>query len=170
MLYDYPAISLALDHLADAIRFESRQTISLIGIQRGGSVVADALQARLEHAGEQVDRGNLDISFYRDDLDTIGPHPEVHPSLIPFDINGKTLWLVDDVLYTGRTIRAALGEIFDYGRPAAVRLAVLLDRGGRELPISADAVGLRHEAPPGMSVKLVYAQSEWRIIQQRVQA
>jgi len=169
MLYDHAAISQALDHLASAIARESAETISLIGIQRGGSVVADALQARLEQSGKYVDRGNLDISFYRDDLDTIGPHPEVHPSHIPYDINGKTLWLIDDVLYTGRTIRAALGEIFDYGRPWSVRLAVLLDRGGRELPINADAVGLHHEAPQGISVKLMHQGNEWRIIQQRVQ-
>jgi len=167
-IFDQASIGKALDGLAATIGNSVEDAVYLVGIQRGGALVADALQARLQQAGVQVERGDLDISFYRDDLDTIGPHPEVHPSHIPFDVNGKTLWLIDDVLYTGRTIRAALGEIFDYGRPAAVRLAVLLDRGGRELPIMADAVGLRHEAPPGISVKLGYDASEWRIVRRRV--
>jgi len=168
ILFDHAAISQALDLVADTIQSESSDSVCLIGIQLGGSVVADALQARLESKGLKVDRGNLDISFYRDDLDTIGPHPEVYPSLIPFDINGRTIWLVDDVLYTGRTIRAALGEIFDYGRPWAIRLAVLLDRGGRELPITADAVGLNFEATVGTSVKLIHQDDEWRIVKRRI--
>jgi len=137
----------------------------LIGILRGGARVADALQRYLEQNGCKVNRGDLDISFYRDDLDTIGPHPEVHPSHLPFDLDGKTIWLIDDVLYSGRTIRAALGEIFDYGRPDRVKLAVLLDRGGRELPISADITGLYHEAPADVSVKLICHDPDWRIEQ-----
>ncbi len=167
-IFDSATIERALDSLAERIALGTQGTISLIGIQRGGAVVADALQSRLERAGFAVERGNLDISFYRDDLDTIGPHPQVHPSQLPFDISGKVLWLVDDVLYTGRTVRAALGEIFDYGRPAAVRLAVLIDRGGRELPIRADAVGLYHEAPGDVSVKLVFGEGDWRIVQKRI--
>ncbi len=169
-IYGTAAISQALAALAERIALDASSTVSLIGIQRGGAAVADALQLRLECAGFVVERGNLDISFYRDDLDTVGPHPEVHPSELPFDISGKTVWLVDDVLYTGRTIRAALGEIFDYGRPARVRLAVLVDRGGRELPISADAAGLYHEAPAATSVKLLHAEKDWRIVQKRMKA
>jgi len=164
VLYDAAAIKAALDHMAQVMQAPD---VSIIGIQRGGAIVADALQQRLQRIGCEVARGNLDISFYRDDLDTIGAHPEVHPSSIPFDVSGRDIWLVDDVLYTGRTIRAALGEIFDYGRPDSVRLAVLVDRGGRELPIAADLTGLRHEVPAGTSVKLVAGPS-WRIEQRRV--
>jgi len=167
-LYDAAAIRQALDALAEKIRADGASPLYLVGIQRGGAVVADAVQERLEQGGITVERGNLDISFYRDDLDTIGPNPEVRPSHLPFDMNGKVIWLVDDVLYTGRTIRAALGEIFDYGRPAAVRLAVLVDRGGRELPVHADIIGLHHEAPAGISVKLLFDDPGWRIIQRRV--
>jgi len=164
ILYDALAIQETLDCMAMAMQSPE---VYIIGIQRGGAIVADTLQQRLQSAGCSVERGNLDISFYRDDLDTIGAHPEIHPSDIPFDVGEKDIWLVDDVLYTGRTIRAALGEIFDYGRPDTVRLAVLIDRGGRELPIAADLTGLHHEAPAGMSVKLV-ANAAWHIEQRRV--
>ncbi len=164
VLYDATAIEAALDRMAQAMQAPK---VSIIGIQRGGAIVADALQQRLRSIGCDVERGNLDISFYRDDLDTIGAHPEIHPSDIPFDVSGRDIWLVDDVLFTGRTIRAALGEIFDYGRPDSVRLAVLVDRGGRELPIAADLTGLHHEAPAGISVKLVAGPS-WHIEQRRV--
>ena len=164
VLYDAAAIQAALDRMARAMQAEK---VCIIGIQRGGAIVADALQQRLQSVGCGIERGNLDISFYRDDLDTIAAHPEVHPSDIPFDVGGRDIWLVDDVLYTGRTIRAALGEIFDYGRPDRVRLAVLVDRGGRELPIAADLTGLHHEAPAGMSVELV-ANASWHIEQRRI--
>ncbi|MDX8408229.1 MAG: bifunctional pyr operon transcriptional regulator/uracil phosphoribosyltransferase PyrR [Mariprofundaceae bacterium] len=165
VIFDTPAVEQALDHMAAAIHGDQ---IFLVGIQRGGSDVANALQERLQARGENVVRGNLDISFYRDDLDTIGPNPEVRPSHLPFDVSGKTIWLVDDVLFTGRTIRAAMGEIFDYGRPAAIRLAVLVDRGGHELPIAADLTGLTHEANEVCSVKLVCADSGWHIEQRQV--
>ncbi len=165
VIFDTPAVEQALDHMAAAIQGDQ---IFLVGIQRGGADVANALQERLQARGGDVVRGNLDISFYRDDLDTIGPNPEVRPSHMPFDISGKIIWLVDDVLFTGRTIRAAMGEIFDYGRPAAIRLAVLVDRGGHELPIAADLTGLNHEAKEAFSVKLVCAESGWHIEQRRV--
>lgn len=170
LIYDNAAVSAALDRMAMAIKSQGEE-VALIGIERGGAQVADAVQKRLERAGCIVERGNLDISFYRDDLDTIGANPEVRPSHMPFDISGRTVWLVDDVLYTGRTIRAALGEVFDYGRPDAVRLCVLLDRGGRQLPISPDIAGLMHAADAGCSVKLVtgdIAESGWRIVKRRV--
>jgi len=158
-------VDKALEHMAEAM---AAPEVWLIGIRRGGSQVADRLQSLLTAAGSSVHRGDLDISFYRDDLDTIGPNPEVRPSRLPFDLSGRTLWLVDDVLYTGRTIRAALGELFDYGRPAGIRLAVLLDRGGRQLPIAADVAGLSHPAPDGHSVKLRYDGDDWRIIEKQV--
>jgi pyrimidine operon attenuation protein/uracil phosphoribosyltransferase len=170
MLYDAATIDEALERMAATIRQQSPagEPITIIGILRGGARVADALQKRLETVGCATERGDLDISFYRDDLDTIGPHPEVRPSRMPFDINGRHIWLVDDVLYTGRTIRAALGELFDYGRAASIRLAVLLDRGGRELPICAEIAGLRHEAPADISVKLFSDDDHWHIEQRRV--
>jgi pyrimidine operon attenuation protein/uracil phosphoribosyltransferase len=98
--------------------------------------------------------GTLDVSFYRDDYEKIGLHRGVMPSDIPFDVDGRHLILVDDVLYTGRTIRAAMNELFDYGRPASIRLAALVDRGGRELPIAADFVGAALQIEPGKSIAL----------------
>jgi pyrimidine operon attenuation protein / uracil phosphoribosyltransferase len=166
VIYDHAAVNAALDHMAERMRQQSND-LALVGIERGGSRVADAIQQRLESAGCTIARGDLDISFYRDDLDTIGANPEVRPSHLPFDPSGRTVWLVDDVLYTGRTIRAALGEIFDYGRPDCVRLAVLLDRGGRQLPIAADVTGLMHAADQDCSVKLV-TEGDWHIVQRRV--
>ncbi len=163
-IFDRAAVEQALERMANTLQADD---VCLIGIQRGGAKVADTLHQRLESRGCHVERGNLDISFYRDDLDTIGANPEVHPSYLPFDVTGKMIWLVDDVLYTGRTIRAALGEIFDYGRPAGIHLAVLLDRGGRELPIAAGYAALTHKADVNFSVKLVTG-GDWRIERRKV--
>ena len=110
----------------------------MIGIHSGGVWVAERLHTLL---GLVEPLGKLDISFYRDDFTRIGLNPAVRPSQLPFTVDERHIILVDDVLYTGRTIRAALNEIFDYGRPDSVTLAVLVDRGGRELPIQADVVG-----------------------------
>ena len=114
----------------------------LVGIQRRGVPlahrVADAIR---EHEGVTVPVGALDITFYRDDLSLVAQQPLVKGTAIPFDLNGSTVILVDDVLYTGRTIRAAMDALIDFGRPQAIRLAVLVDRGHRELPIRADHVG-----------------------------
>lgn len=123
----------------------------MVGIHTGGAWIAERLHARL---GFTEPLGRLDISFYRDDFTRIGMHPQVRPSQLPFEIDGRHLILVDDVLYTGRTVRAALNELFDYGRPASVALAVLIDRGGRELPIAADVVGTTLALPPERHVKL----------------
>jgi pyrimidine operon attenuation protein/uracil phosphoribosyltransferase len=98
--------------------------------------------------------GVLDISFYRDDFSRLGLNPQVKPSQLPLDITDQNIILVDDILHTGRTIRAAMNELFDYGRPASVSLAVLIDRGGRELPISAQMVGDAVELPAHQHVKL----------------
>ncbi len=123
----------------------------LIGIHTGGLWVAE----RLHHAFKlTVPLAALDVSFYRDDYHHRGLHPNVRHSDIPFEVEERHLVLVDDVLYTGRTIRAALNEIFDYGRPGRVQLAALLDRGGRQLPIAADFVGATAQLPPGQSVEL----------------
>jgi pyrimidine operon attenuation protein / uracil phosphoribosyltransferase len=114
----------------------------LIGIQRRGVPLAHRIAgAILEHEGVVVPVGALDITFYRDDLSLIAQQPVVKGTAIPFDLNGATVILVDDVLYTGRTIRAAIDALFEFGRPARVQLAVLADRGHRELPIRPDYVG-----------------------------
>jgi len=118
------------------------QGLALVGIQRRGvplaQRVADAIE---EHEGVRLPVGALDITFYRDDLSLVAQQPIVKGTDLPFDLNGTTVVLVDDVLYTGRTIRAAMDALIDFGRPRAIRLAVLIDRGHRELPIRADHVG-----------------------------
>lgn len=115
--------------------------IAIVGIMTRGADMANRLAERLERIeGTAVPVGNLDISFYRDDV-AIRLSPEVHTTDIPYEVEGRTIVLVDDVLYTGRTIRAALDAIMDFGRPSAIQLAVLVDRGHRELPIRADFVG-----------------------------
>ena len=131
-------IARLADQIAPTLGPEPTQISALVGIHTGGVWVMDALLARL---GRDLPRGVLDISFYRDDFSRIGLHPQVKPSDIPFDMEGRRVLLIDDVLHTGRTIRAAMNVLFDYGRPAAIRLAALLDRGGRELPICPDFVG-----------------------------
>jgi pyrimidine operon attenuation protein/uracil phosphoribosyltransferase len=116
--------------------------LAIIGIQTRGSHLAHRIASvisEIEHT--EVPVGVLDITLYRDDLQTVAEQPVVSESDIPFDVQGKTIILVDDVLYTGRTVRAALDEIIDFGRPKSVQLAVMIDRGHRELPIRADYVG-----------------------------
>ena len=120
--------------LAELIRPQLHKNPALIGIYSGGVWIAERLQSLL---GLSEELGLIDVSFYRDDFAAKGLHPQVKPTVIPFDVEGRHLILVDDVLYTGRTTRAALNELFDYGRPASVEMAVLADRGGRELPIGA---------------------------------
>ena len=116
--------------------------VALVGIHRRGAVLAKRLHALTsELLASEVPLGSVDISFYRDDL-TIRPSaPIVHATQLEFPVQGRTIVIVDDVLYTGRTVRAAIDEIFDYGRPARVQLAVLIDRGHRELPIRPDYIG-----------------------------
>lgn len=123
----------------------------MIGIHTGGVWIARALHAAL---GIEEPLGKLNITFYRDDFTRIGMHPQVTPSNLPFEVDNRHVVLVDDVLHTGRTIRAALNEIFDYGRPASVILATLVDRGGRELPITADVVGTKMELSKRQQIKL----------------
>jgi len=123
----------------------------MIGIHTGGVWVAKQLHSRLSLA-EPI--GELNINFYRDDFTRVGLQPLVSPSRLPFDINGRHILLIDDVLHTGRTVRAALNEIFDYGRPASVLLSVLVERGGRELPIQADVAGEKITLQSNEHIKL----------------
>ncbi|MFQ5644268.1 MAG: bifunctional pyr operon transcriptional regulator/uracil phosphoribosyltransferase PyrR [Thiogranum sp.] len=124
---------------------------AMVGIHTGGVWIAQALHAIL---GIEAPLGVLDISFYRDDFTRIGMNPQVKPSQLPFTLDDRNIILVDDVLHTGRTIRAAMNELFDYGRPASILLATLVERSGRELPIEANVVGLTMELGPGEQVKL----------------
>jgi len=118
------------------------QGLVLVGIQRRGVPLAHRLAAAIEaHEAVSLEVGALDITFYRDDRDRLGPHPVVKGTDLPFPIEDATVVLVDDVLYTGRTVRAAMDALREFGRPRAIRLAVLVDRGHRELPIRADHVG-----------------------------
>ena len=119
--------------LADLIRPHLHENTALVGIFSGGAWIAERLRELL---GLPEEIGMIDVSFYRDDFAEKGLHPQCRPTVIPFDVEGRHLILVDDVLYTGRTTRAAINELFDYGRPAEVELAVLADRGGRELPVA----------------------------------
>lgn len=147
-------VNTLLDRMADALRRQpalQRGEPALVGIHTGGVWVAQRLQQRL---GLETPLGQLDISFYRDDFSRIGVHPQVKPSSIPFSVEDRPIILVDDVLFTGRTIRAAMNEIFDYGRPASITLAVLVERAGRELPIQAQVVGEHLELAPEQRVKL----------------
>ena len=121
----------------------------LVGIQRRGVELAARLAALIGSPNRPVPLGKLDITLYRDDLSTIGPRPRVGETSLPDTIEGRTVVIVDDVLYTGRTIRAALDELADFGRPRRILLCVLVDRGGRELPIQADIVGHRVETGSG---------------------
>jgi pyrimidine operon attenuation protein/uracil phosphoribosyltransferase len=120
--------------------------LAIVGIRRGGVFLAQRLRKELAQAlGAEPPLGTLDIALYRDDLAEKGAAPVIGPTDVRFPIQGKTIVLVDDVLYTGRTVRAALDELVDFGRPRRVWLAVLVDRGGRELPIAADFVGTKLE-------------------------
>ncbi len=143
-LLDAGALARALERMAVAIEERCRggDPPVLVGIQRRGVFLADRLAALLGPSLGPLRRGKLDITLYRDDLQQIGPRPVVGETSLPPDINGQTCIIVDDVLYTGRTVRAALDEFADFGRPRRIMLVVLVDRGGRELPIQADVVGL----------------------------
>jgi pyrimidine operon attenuation protein/uracil phosphoribosyltransferase len=129
--------------------------VAIVGIRRGGVFLARRLRAELAAAlGVEPPAGTLDIALYRDDLAEKGAAPVIGPTDVRFPVQGKTIVLVDDVLYTGRTVRAALDELVDFGRPRRVRLAVLVDRGGRELPIAADFAGARVDVPDDQDVQV----------------
>ncbi|MDB6165156.1 MAG: pyrR [Lacunisphaera sp.] len=142
--HDAKMIDQAISRVASAIAKKHAKTakLLLLGIANGGIALAQRLAARLRQAGLAPGTGTLDISFHRDDIGRNPVPKEFSPTVIPHDINGATVILVDDVLYSGRTVKAALDELFDHGRPSSVELAVLVDRGGRRLPVAADYCGL----------------------------
>lgn len=150
---DIPAL---LDDMARALgellAAHHRDDPLLVGVHTGGVWIARELHQRLGASGPL---GELNIAFYRDDFSRIGMHPTVTPSHLPVDVADRHLILVDDILYTGRTVRAAMNEIFDYGRPASITLAVLVDRQQRELPIVADVVGTAIALNDGEHIKLL---------------
>ncbi len=159
ILLDHQAIDNLLDGMADELSAllpaSAVAPCAVIGIHTGGVWVARELHRRLQgriHMEAEV--GTLDISFYRDDFSRIGVNPRVQPSSLPFTLDERPVLLVDDVLYTGRTIRAALDELFDFGRPSLVRLAVLVDRCCHELPIAADVTGRNISPEHGERIKL----------------
>jgi pyrimidine operon attenuation protein/uracil phosphoribosyltransferase len=137
--------------LADELRAGIGPASAMIGIHTGGAWVAERLHAAL---GLTAPLGLLDIAFYRDDYDRKGLARDPKRSKIPFDVAGKDLLLVDDVLYTGRTVRAAINELFDYGRPASIALVVRAERDGRQLPICAQYAGAKVEVPAGERLRL----------------
>jgi pyrimidine operon attenuation protein/uracil phosphoribosyltransferase len=124
---------------------------AMVGIHTGGAWLAERLHREL---GLKVPLGRLDISFYRDDYAKSGLHKSVKASQIPFEVDGRHILLVDDVLYTGRTVRAAMNELFDYGRPESISLVVLVDRGERQLPICAQYCGTTHAVPKDAMLRL----------------
>lgn len=150
-------IKALLTSMADDIRQElSAKKPLLVGIHTGGIWVAEALSDLLGDDFFDAPIGTLNIAYYRDDFTRIGMHPQVAPSDLPFSVEGRHLLLVDDVLHSGRTIRAALNELFDYGRPASVTLAVLIEREeGHELPIHADIIGESVSLSVDQQIKLI---------------
>lgn len=149
--YDESDVSRVVMHLADRIRatFPSNESLNIVGIRTRGEALAERLAQLLGKQGySHIRRGVLDITLYRDDLSEIGPRPLVRPTQLEISIDNKPLLLVDDVIFTGRSARSALDLLADFGRPSAIRLLVLVDRGGRELPIQPDFVGLTlHDVP-----------------------
>jgi len=148
--YNIPAL---IDQMADELqqKLDINEQTAMVGIHTGGVWIARRLHKALKI---QPPLGALDISFYRDDFTRIGMNPQVKPSALPFTLDERNIILVDDVLHTGRTIRAAMNELFDYGRPASIVLVTLIDRSGRELPIEANVVGLHIKLGRGEHVKL----------------
>ena len=143
LVLDAAGVRAAIASITKAIEADEKNaTIAIVGIQSRGVPLAERIADALhKNRSKRVDVGSLDITLYRDDLSTVGTRPILKATNIPFSIDGRPVVLVDDVLYTGRTIRAALDELVDFGRPSRIALAVLIDRGHRELPIQADYVG-----------------------------
>ena len=165
IILDARALSRALQRMAVEVLELARGTddLVLIGIQRRGVELAERIAKLIERdEGVVVPRGALDITLYRDDLETIGPKPVIGETRLPGDLGGKHVVIVDDVLYTGRTVRAALDELADFGRPQRISLCVLVDRGGRELPIQPDIVGKQVKVNSGERVEVLIEELDGR--------
>ena len=165
ILLDARAMSRALQRMAVAVTELAHGTadLVLIGIQRRGVELAERIAKLIEKdEGGSIPRGALDITLYRDDLETVGPKPVIGETRLPVDLTDKHAVIVDDVLYTGRTVRAALDELADFGRPKRISLCVLVDRGGRELPIQADVVGQVVKTGPGDRVEVQVEEVDGR--------
>jgi pyrimidine operon attenuation protein/uracil phosphoribosyltransferase len=161
---DDRALARTLARMATEIieRAQGTEGLVLVGIQRRGVELATRLRSLIAQSeGVQVPWGKLDITLYRDDLQTVGPRPVVGETSLP-DLDDRIVAIVDDVLYTGRTVRAALDECTDFGRPRRILLCVLIDRGGRELPIQADIVGHRVTAGHGDRVDVLVSELDGR--------
>src|SRR5690348_15233390 len=164
-LLDARAVDRTLRRMADEILElnDGTDDLVIVGIQRRGVQLAARIVSTIGEREEgSVPSGALDITLYRDDLEKVGPRPVVGPTNIPVDIDDKVVVIVDDVLYTGRTIRAALDELADFGRPRRIALAVLIDRGGRELPIQPDVVGKTLEVAANDRVDVLVADLDER--------
>ena len=162
---DAKALARTLRRMADEIveLNDGTEGLVLVGIQRRGVQLAERLVALIRESEDAaVPQGALDITLYRDDLQTVGPRPVVGPPNIPVDIDGRHVVIVDDVLYTGRTVRAALDELADFGRPRRIALAVVIDRGGRELPIAPDVVGKKVQVRAGQRVDVFIEELDGR--------
>ncbi len=164
-----PRMNRAIRRMAIEILEKNRgtQDLIIVGIRSRGVPIAERMAKEIEEMeGHPVSSGILDITLYRDDLTTIAPQPVVKPTKLPEPIDDKIVVLVDDVLYTGRTVRAALDALIDFGRPKAVMLAVLIDRGHRELPIHADVIGktVPTDAEEVIKVKLVETDGEDEVL------
>ena len=161
---DAADVRLHIEQLTAAVAgaFAADAPLNIVGIRTRGEVLAERLALALGERGYgQIGRGVLDITLYRDDLSEVGPRPLVRPTRLDIRIDGRPLLLVDDVIFTGRSIRAALDALADFGRPSAIRLAVLVDRGGRELPIQPDFVGLTlSDVPPGCRVQVKLTETD----------
>ncbi|HEX6576311.1 MAG TPA: bifunctional pyr operon transcriptional regulator/uracil phosphoribosyltransferase PyrR [Gemmatimonadaceae bacterium] len=159
------AVERTLRRIADEIveLNDGTENLIIVGIQRRGVQLARRISALIEESERtKILQGSLDITLYRDDLQTVGPRPVVGPTDIPWGVDGRNVVIIDDVLYTGRTVRAALDELADFGRPAHIALAVLIDRGGRELPIQPDIVGKKVSVNDGDRVDVLVEELDGR--------
>jgi pyrimidine operon attenuation protein/uracil phosphoribosyltransferase len=156
MTKNLPDAEAALAQLAAELKGRITPATAMIGLHTGGVWVAERLHAQL---GLKEPLGTMDIAFYRDDYAKEGLKHDPKRTRIPFEVEGRELLLVDDVLYTGRTVRAAMNELFDYGRPKSITLVVLADRGGRQLPIEAQYCGAKLEVAKGQRLRLKRAES-----------
>lgn len=162
---DADQVARLIDDLANAIArdFAAEPQLALVGIRRRGDDIARRLRAKLEsRLSTPPPYGSLDITLYRDDFDSLSEQPIVGTTEIPFSLDGRVIVLVDDVLFTGRTVRAALDELLDLGRPARIALAVLIDRGLRELPIAADIIGQILVTTPDDTVQVLLEETDGR--------